>query len=262
MKIHVITQNVPLYIHISLNKFLEAINNTSYEISGITVLSTDGGKSFTKILKERYNLYGLVDFLKGIYYIMINKLLSYTFYIFPVKKCFSLKNVSDKYSLKEVKVKSINSDEFIKYIKDNKIDLIISIAAPEIFKKDILNAPLKGCLNYHSSLLPKYRGRQPLFWAMLNGEKEVGVTIHEMDELLDNGPIVVQKKVPIDENDSLHSLYLKTIEVGYKALIEAIEIVDKNSKERILNDSTKATFYSFPTKEHGRLFRKKGKRFF
>jgi methionyl-tRNA formyltransferase len=97
---------------------------------------------------------------------------------------------------------------------------------------------------------------------MLNDEKEVGVSIHEMDESLDNGAILVQKKVLIHEKDSLHSLYLKTIEVGVEAMLEAIEKLDNNFCKRIFNDSNKATYFNFPKKEHGKLFRKKGKKFF
>ena len=88
-----------------------------------------------------------------------------------------------------------------------------SVFSPMVFKKNLLNSPTFGCINYHTGALPQYRGRQPLFWSILNNEKNIAISIHEMDEKLDNGPIIVQKFIHIEENESLHSLYLKTIKI-------------------------------------------------
>ena len=64
----------------------------------------------------------------------------------------------------------------------------------KFLRKKILDAPKYGCINYHTALLPKYRGRQPLFWALLNNEKTTGITIHKMDEFIDKGELIIQKK--------------------------------------------------------------------
>ena len=165
------------------------------------------------------------------------------------------------FQFKQKELKSINSKSFIEYIKSNKIDLIISIAAPKIFKKQLLNTPKFGCINYHSALLPKYRGRQPLFWALYNNEKETGVSIHEMNEKIDDGPILIQEKFLISKKDSLHSLYLKSLEIGPKVLLKAINIIDRQDITRIENKSNN-NYYSFPKVNTGKQFRKMGKHFF
>jgi methionyl-tRNA formyltransferase len=196
------------------------------------------------------------------FHIIVNKLLSILFYIFPPIGCHSVSNVMSKYKIRRFLTDSVNSEGFIQYIKENKIDLIISIASPQIFAEDILNAPGKGCINYHTALLPKYRGRQPLFWALLNDEKEIGISIHEMDRELDNGPIIVQRRLPVTPGDSLHSLYHKTIKIGPKLLIEALDKLDKECPDRIANDFAQATYNGFPTEEDAKRFRSTGKRMF
>ena len=262
MKIFIITQNAPMYLAGFLDDFLGKVNKTSHDVEGISVLSPFFKKNVLQEIKDRYNYYGLIDLIKMAAHIAWNKLLSFVFQFFPSICCYSVDNVIRKYKPKNYKAISINSNDFVKHIKTNQIDLIISIASSEIFENEILNAPKKGCINYHTALLPKYRGRQPLFWALLNGEKEIGISIHEMDEKLDNGPIIVQRKIPVSSKDTLHSIYLKTINIGPTLLIEAIKKLDNDWKDRIRNDSNQTSYNSFPTKEDAKLFKYKGKSFF
>ena len=164
-----------------------------------------------------------------------------------------------KYSITIAQNSTINSQEFIQDIKEKEIELVVSIASPTIFKGELLQAPAKGCINYHTGLLPKYRGRQPLFWALLNDEEEFGITVHFMNHNIDDGPIISQKKITIDHQDSLHNLYCKNIEQGPDVLVDSLEKIDN---EPCKNESTQATYYSFPKKQDSHKFRKKGKTFF
>lgn len=262
MKIFIITQNAPMYMAGFLDDLLQRVNKTPHQVEGITVLSPIFKNSVLQEFKSRLDFYGLVDFLRMAFLIAWNKLLSYVFLVIPSIGCFSVKNVIKKHGLKEHITTSINSNEFVEYIQEDKIDLILSIASSQILKKDLLNAPSRGSINYHTALLPKYRGRQPLFWALLNGEKEIGISVHEMDEKLDNGPIIVQKMINVRASDSLHSLYIKTLKAGPELLIAAIEKIGRGDRDRIENDPDQATYNSFPTREDARLFKKRGKRFF
>ena len=251
-----------MYLAEFLNDFLSRMAQTSHSIEAITALSPFSQASVWHETRRRYQYYGLADFLKFSLYALTNKILSLLFRKFPSVGCHSLSNVVAKYKIKRLDTVSINDYYFIGYVRKNQIDLVVSIAAPQLFEKELLSLPKKGCINYHSALLPKYRGRQPLFWALLNGEKEVGISIHEMDEELDNGPTIVQERIPVSPADSLHSLYLKTIQVGPQLLIKAIQILDENNPARIKNDRTQATAYRFPTREDARKFKLKGERFF
>ena len=262
MKIIIITQDAPLYLPQFLDGFLFLLGKTPHTAERMVVFPSISKTGVIGKIKEYYNYYGLIDFFRLSVIIFKDKLLSLFAGAFSVSRVHSVDNVIRKYKINLYKTTSVNSAEFTDYIKNNNIDLIISIACPKIIKKELLNAPKKGCINYHTALLPRYRGRQPLFWALLNGEGEVGISVHEMDENIDNGPIIVQYKVPVGGADSLNSLYLKTIKIGPQALIDALDYLDKDSPVRIFNDPALSTYNSFPAKSDVKLFRARGKKFF
>ena len=262
MRIVVVTQKAPMYLPTFLDEFFSELSKTEHIVDSIVMLSPYFKGSVWREIKDRYDYYGFLDFTKMLLYIFLNKCKSYVFYLFPNIGCYSVDNVKKKYKTKECKIKFINSKDFENYIRVNKVDLVISIASPQIFKNNILNSPKYGCINYHTSVLPKYRGRQPLFWALFNDEKEVGITIHEMDDKLDNGLIILQEKLKILSKDTLHSLYLKTIKVGPRLMVKAIKKLESGSAERVCNNAALATYYHFPTKKDAAFFKAKGKRFF
>ena len=261
MNILIATQNAPLYLAEFLEKFINIwIKN---EQGSITIFRASPyvENNILKELKKRYRLYGLISFIKMSIFIAYNIFLSYLNNIRIIKKCYSVDNVIKKYSLVEFSSNSINSSELINYVNNKKIDLIISIAFPEIFKSEILYTPKHGCINYHTALLPKYRGRQPLFWALFNNEKETGITIHKMDKNIDKGMIILQQSISIENIDTINNLYKKTIGVGPELLYQAT-IKLRNNKENFINKkNTKEKLYNFPNAKDGLKFRQNGKKF-
>lgn len=127
------------------------------------------------------------------------------------------------------------------------IGILASFGA--IISKEILNSFPQGILNVHPSLLPKYRGPSPVQTAILNGEKETGVTIIKMDELVDHGPIVAQVKELILPTDTSTSLYGRLFEKGAKLLNELLEKPIKTTPQ----DHAKATFTKKFTREDGKI---------
>ncbi len=99
--------------------------------------------------------------------------------------------------LPEIKARSVNSKEFYHEILRLSPDIILVGSWSEKFKKPIIDLPKIGTINCHPSLLPKYRGPNPYMRVIMNGEKETGITFHLMDEKLDNGPVLMQKKISI-----------------------------------------------------------------
>jgi len=139
----------------------------------------------------------------------------------PVKNWALLKGVKVLEPLK------LKDPQFIDNIKNFLPDLIVVCAYGKIFPKELLEIPKFGCWNIHASLLPKYRGASPINWAILEGEKETGITIMLMDEGLDTGPILLQKKIPILEEDTAITLSQKLAQLGKEAILEAIELHKK-----------------------------------
>lgn len=101
-------------------------------------------------------------------------------------------------------------------------DLIVVAAYGKILPKTVLDLPKYGCINVHSSLLPKYRGAAPINWAMVNGEKETGVTIMYMAEALDAGDIIAQTVTPIEPEENAEELYTRLAQLGGELLAETV----------------------------------------
>src|SRR5207247_4870107 len=99
--------------------------------------------------------------------------------------------------------RSVNQPEFIEQVRTIAPDLIVSVAAPEIFKPDLLGIPRLGCINMHSGRLPAYRGMMPTFWQMLRGEPAVTITVHRMAEKLDAGDVLATRLFAIRRRDSV-----------------------------------------------------------
>jgi len=121
----------------------------------------------------------------------------------------------------------------------------------DIVPMSIIKSPKKGTIQYHPSLLPKHRGPSSINWAIINGDKKTGISIFWPDEGLDTGPILLQKKVKISEEDSTGTLYFnKLYPLGVKAMIDSIKLVLNNNAPRISQNENNATYESWcSTKE-------------
>lgn len=128
---------------------------------------------------------------------------------------------------------NINSDDFIKILEDYKSDLFVSMSFNQIFREKIRNLPLLSVINCHAGKLPYYRGRNILNWALINDEKEFGITVHYVDDGIDTGDVILQKTYPITDNDDYGTL----LEVAYKGcselLYEAIKQIQSGNVRRI-----------------------------
>jgi len=183
--------------------------------------------------------------------------------LFEFRRFSSVKSVAGRYSIPVYHGKDINDDEFLAFIQSKlKPDVIVSIGCEQIFEKGILGLPGLGCINVHPSLLPKYRGPSPLFWVLANGESETGVTVHYMDEKVDNGDIILQAKIVIGVGDTEHSLVGRARELGASLLIQALEQIEEGRVSVIPNDGESASYYSHPTDEDIEGFIRRGGRFY
>jgi len=138
-----------------------------------------------------------------------------------------VKLLAEKHNLSLLQPKSVNQTDFIDRIKGLKPDLLVAVAFGEIFSPDLLAVPVYGGINVHASLLPKYRGGAPINWAIIKGEEETGVTIMKMEEKLDRGGIILQKKIDILPDDDAVRLHDKLSILGKEALGEALDLIKK-----------------------------------
>ena len=127
----------------------------------------------------------------------------------------TLKEYCEKYKIDYLKDKNINSPSFLSKISEYKCDLFISLSFNQIFKKEIINIPTLKTINCHAGKLPFYRGRNVLNWVLINDENEFGITIHFIDEGIDSGNIVAQRKFPTSWEDTGKTIYEKSPQIGY-----------------------------------------------
>lgn len=255
MRIILVVPNEPFYVSKNIDYLINSLKKNKHLIVSCVLLSPSpyGRREsfFSKSIKV-YNIFGINFFL----YYGIN-FIHQKFFSKSVKEILKSNNVNI------IKLKdSINKDSSILEIKEHKPDLIISVLANEIFKKDVLDLPTFGCINLHTSLLPKFRGMMPTFWVLLKNEKYTGVTVFLMDDGVDTGPIISQRKILIREDMSQKELIIKTKKIGMELLVECVEKIKIGKIKYIPNSKNHGTYFSFPTKDDVKIFLKNGKKFF
>jgi len=127
-------------------------------------------------------------------------------------------------------------------ILDYKPDLIVTAAFGQILPKDLIDYPKYGCINVHASLLPQYRGGAPIHKAIIDGQKETGVTIMYMVEKLDAGDMLSQVRVPIEETDNVGTMHDKLSRAGAKLLLETIPKLINGEIDPEKQDESKVTY--------------------
>ncbi len=259
MRIFIITQEEAFYLPAFLHTVLSA---RAEEVVGMTILPpTTKKKGWWGLIQEHFRLYGPWTFLhQGVRFVAY-RLLDLGSRLFPLGGFYSVWSVARHFRIPLYPTSNINSREYLDILRSLAPDVVVSVNAPQIFKRPLLELPRLGCLNVHGALLPRYRGRLPSFWVLLNREKETGVTVHLMNEELDDGPILLQQTVPIASGETQHSLIRKTKKVGARLLLEALDLLEEGKVELKPNDRSQATYYSFPTPEEGKRFRRLGLRF-
>ena len=145
----------------------------------------------------------------------------------PVKQ-YALENGLEIYQPEKVK----NNIEFIDEIKSLNPDVICVVAYGKILPEEILNIPKLGCINVHGSLLPKYRGAAPIQWAILNGDKETGVTTMYMDKGMDTGDMILKEKVTIGEDETTGELWDRLSKIGGELLVKTLEQIEDRTAPR------------------------------
>lgn len=121
-------------------------------------------------------------------------------------------------------------------------DLIVTCAYGQILPSELLKIPRLGCINVHASLLPKYRGGAPIHRAIMDGATETGITIMYMNEAMDEGDIISQKKIAIEKEDTASTLHNKLSILGRELLLETLPSIIHGTNERIKQDSSKASY--------------------
>ena len=187
---------------------------------------------------------------------MLNFIDAFSFYKLALLK--SLKSVSVACDSKYKTIKDPNNRSNIDWLESQKVDLVVSFSAPCVFRGDLLNLPRFGCINLHCSLLPKYAGLLPSFWALYEKANTLGATVHMMDSKVDNGAILGQVNISVPPDPSMFNVIKDTKLAGGHLMVSVIkDILDGNVITQPSQVKTN-DYYSWPTVEEIREFRRNG----
>lgn len=150
------------------------------------------------------------------------------------------------YNLPEINVKSVNSEQFKKVLLQLNPDIVLVGSWSEKFKKEVYDIPKIATINAHPSLLPQYRGPNPYFWTIKNGEQTSGITFHLMDKDLDAGAILAQEEVKIYPSDTGKSLKERTVLTARGVVCELLKALREDIIIPLKQREDKATYFSHP----------------
>ncbi len=165
----------------------------------------------------------------------------------PVKEC------ALKHGIPVFQPVRIREQEAVEKLREFPADIFVIAAFGQLLSQEILDMPSFGCVNIHASLLPAYRGAAPIQWAVINGEKETGVTIMQMEKGLDTGDMLLKAVVPIEPKETGESLHDKLMEAGAELIVKALPLIEKGELVPEKQDDAKSSYASRLNKAMGRI---------
>lgn len=152
------------------------------------------------------------------------------------------KVVAEKYGIRVYTPDTLRDEAFMSVLDECRPDIIVVVAYGKILPASVINYPRHGCINLHVSLLPKYRGAAPMQRAIMDGERETGVTVMQMDEGLDTGDIISQVSFPIEPTDNFETIHDASAEIGADLLLRTLDDIERGVAVRTPQDNSLATY--------------------
>lgn len=163
----------------------------------------------------------------------------------------ALKSAAERHGVPVFQFKRMRDEEAIEAYRNLDADLGVMAFVTDIVPSEILEAPTRGTIQYHPSLLPKHRGPSSINWPIIQGESETGLSIFWPDAGLDTGPILLQKTVEIGPEDTLGTIYFdRLFPLGVEAMIESVERVRNGTAQRTKQNESQATYEGWCKAEH------------
>lgn len=164
-----------------------------------------------------------------------------------------VKEAALKHGIPVLQPAKARDEKFIEDLEHLAPDVIVVVAYGQILPERILNIPKYGCINVHGSLLPKYRGAGPIQWAVLNGERETGITTMYMEKGLDTGDMIDKAVIPLDKKETSGTLHDKLMALGADLLLETLEKLKDGTAVRIKQNDNESSYAPMLSKEMGKI---------
>jgi methionyl-tRNA formyltransferase len=248
LKIFLITEDDPIYVIEFFRVFFSEHPTQELELCGMTI-DQPFHESIGRTLRRMLRFYGYRGTIRqGLRFISARV------------RGDSINALAASAGVPVVSTRSVNDPKFIQQLRAKAPDVVVSVAAPEIFRPELLNVPPLGCINVHSGRLPNYRGMMPTFWQMLHGEQAITISVHKMAHKLDAGDILATQSFPLEKSDSLDRVIKGTKREGARLLIRVLRDLRNGQVRPIPLDMAEARYFSFPRPSDVFQFRRRGHR--
>lgn len=168
-----------------------------------------------------------------------------------------VKEAAERLKLPVLQPEKLDSPDFLRQMEELNPDLFVVVAF-RILPESLLKIPQKGAINLHASLLPRYRGAAPINWAIINGERETGITIFQIKPEVDTGEILYQESIEISEDDTAGSLHDRLSKIGARAFVVVLDMMENGKLNPVPQDEKLATYAPKIKPEMGRINWAKG----
>jgi methionyl-tRNA formyltransferase len=245
MKVLFITQNDPIYVREFFDEFF-TLDWADISIHGIVLAPPMGKQRLADLIVQMWNFYGPVDFVCMGTRFVATKLTARLPSFLRLGRDITIRQIAERNRIPVTMIDDLNDSDFVRSISQNGIDVLISVAAPQIIKTPLIEAPKQACINIHNGKLP--------------GLTSVGTTVHKINIGIDDGPILAQSETELLPNESLDSIIRRTKRGGAKLVLDVLRQLRDGSVIESPNDRKSGSYHSFPTKEDVAEFRRRGNR--
>ncbi|WP_415938425.1 methionyl-tRNA formyltransferase [Streptomyces sp. 039-1] len=165
----------------------------------------------------------------------------------------SVADLAEKHGIPVLLRNRPDDPELLAALRDAEPDIIVANNWRTVLPPEVFDLPPHGTLNVHDSLLPAYAGFSPLIWALINGEREVGVTAHRMNAELDAGDVLLQRAVPVGPADTVTDLFHRTVDLITPVVTESLDLIASGRAHWIPQDRSRASFFHKRSPEDSRI---------
>jgi methionyl-tRNA formyltransferase len=242
VRVVAVTQSDPFFTSRFFEAFLEEARGTPVELVEI-VLLRNFNESKLQLLRRLLGFYGQVDTLR-----ILGR--------YVRARGRSVESVAAQHGVPVRTLTTVNDDAYLATLRKREVDVLLSVAAPELFHAAALDAAPR-VLNVHNGRLPRYRGMMPTFWALHEGDEEVVVTVHEMAERLDAGRIVAEFLMPVEPGESAFDVSARAKVVAGREVARLLAAPWPEPRDAA---AANGSYFTFPTRRDARELRARGRR--
>ncbi len=255
LRIHMITSEDPFYLPAFFREFFVQVPRDRVRVTGIDVTPPLNQKRSSDLARKLYRFYGAVDFGRLTMRYAAARLKDL---VLPATWPGTVPRIAALHGVPCRTVPQVNADEYVAHLRALDLDLLVSVAASQIFKEPLLCVARLGSINIHTGPLPQYRGMMPVFWQLRDGRPSIGITVHTMTPKIDLGEIVRSRSVPINGFRTLDSVTREMKHQGARVLADVLRQYADGTVSPMPMVQNGAGYRSFPTADDAAELRRRG----